>query len=128
MITPAFNLLSEQFYKSLKLLASRKGFEPLTYGLGNRCSILLSYRDARERRNADDRTFHALAQNCSVKNISHGGDRISSPPMRLALAACLIVARLSPPHWAPNAPPDSGNPSKWRLSTIGWTSASPMDA
>ena len=26
-------------------LVSRKGVEPLTYGLGNRCSILLSYRD-----------------------------------------------------------------------------------
>ena len=27
-------------------MASRKGVEPLTPGLGNLCSILLSYRDA----------------------------------------------------------------------------------
>ena len=27
-------------------MASRKGFEPLTPGLGNLCSIQLSYRDA----------------------------------------------------------------------------------
>lgn len=26
-------------------MASRKGFEPLTPGLGNLCSILLSYRE-----------------------------------------------------------------------------------
>ena len=28
-------------------LASRKGIEPLTPGLGNLCSILLSYREVR---------------------------------------------------------------------------------
>jgi endonuclease YncB( thermonuclease family) len=32
--------------KRLRILASRKGIEPLTPGLGNLCSILLSYRDA----------------------------------------------------------------------------------
>lgn len=30
---------------AIKTLASRKGFEPLTPGLGNLCSILLSYRE-----------------------------------------------------------------------------------
>ncbi len=35
---------------TLTVLASRKGIEPLTPGLGNLCSILLSYRDAADAR------------------------------------------------------------------------------
>ena len=31
-------------------MASRKGIEPLTPGLGNLCSILLSYRDLTSKR------------------------------------------------------------------------------
>jgi hypothetical protein len=42
-------------------VASRKGFEPLTPGLGNLCSILLSYRDlptGTENANARDVPGH----------------------------------------------------------------------
>ena len=39
-------------------MASRKGFEPLTPGLGNPCSILLSYRDITPRG-----TYTVLDQN-----------------------------------------------------------------
>jgi hypothetical protein len=34
-----------KFFLSKVCMASRKGIEPLTPGLGNLCSILLSYRD-----------------------------------------------------------------------------------
>ena len=44
-----FRLFSDAYGQSWttakQKVVSRKGFEPLTYGLGNRCSILLSYRD-----------------------------------------------------------------------------------
>jgi hypothetical protein len=43
------------FGSPLGFLASRKGIEPLTYGLGNRRSILLSYRDGLAQ------TVHGLA-------------------------------------------------------------------
>ena len=42
--------LSSSSAPSLILMASRKGIEPLTPGLGNLCSILLSYRDKRHVR------------------------------------------------------------------------------
>ena len=43
------NQLIDNNYLLCKL-ASRKGIEPLTPGLGNLCSILLSYRDVSARR------------------------------------------------------------------------------
>ena len=41
----AFSASLEIAANPLIFLASRKGIEPLTPGLGNLCSILLSYRD-----------------------------------------------------------------------------------
>jgi hypothetical protein len=46
-IQPSLGFLDRAEYVSgaAKNLVSRTGFEPVAYGLGNRCSILLSYRD-----------------------------------------------------------------------------------
>ena len=41
-------------------MASRKGIEPLTPGLGNLCSILLSYRDPLHWRRASNPALPAL--------------------------------------------------------------------
>ena len=42
-------------------LASRRGLEPLTPGLGNLCSIQLSYRDSNRRQNPMDRARPSAA-------------------------------------------------------------------
>jgi hypothetical protein len=56
-----------------KVLASRKGIEPLTPGLGNLCSILLSYRDRGFSICYATTAFplHGIARMCAPREISH---------------------------------------------------------
>ena len=50
-------LRNQKTLRNEQFLASRKGFEPLTYGLGNRCSILLSYREIEASSAATERAI-----------------------------------------------------------------------
>ena len=72
---PHLEVTFRNLCKFLRKLASRKGVEPLTPGLGNLCSILLSYRDPQ-------------AFDAGVKTA-----RTAGPPLESRLA-CFRFARI----------------------------------
>jgi hypothetical protein len=58
-----------------KKVASRKGFEPLTPGLGNLCSILLSYREVY-------RSYSVLIRYSAAPTRPYAYDPVSLLPSR----------------------------------------------
>jgi endonuclease YncB( thermonuclease family) len=78
---------------------SRKGVEPLTCGLGNRCSILLSYRDvpsAAPRRNllyhaAMTRSSGSTVRAAGLSRLRHAG----ALALFASLSACMVQGALA---------------------------------
>jgi endonuclease YncB( thermonuclease family) len=81
-------------------VASRRGLEPLTPGLGNLCSIQLSYRDCGKSRAAKtlwtgrDQPRHALSMNFRFAHGARGSLSANNP---LLCGACLALLAIASP-------------------------------